>query len=242
VNIARTRSEECLSDLAIDRHLAGETSNVAHAESCAFCSARIEALRVEKRVFPEQIGIVFAAKALDRRVRSHTIKRALVGVTSLAAAVLLAVIVLPPPEEGVRTKGGLSLEVIARQGDGSVTHLLPGANVSPGDAIRFRVRSEKSGYLAISGLDAAQVVSVYHDPMRIEGDAHDRLIEGSIILDRTLGPEQIAAIVCKEPMTHEQILALGKEALARAGGDPRRVSELGVECSQTFFLIEKVDH
>jgi hypothetical protein len=238
--ISRERSEQCLSDHAIDRLLGGEGGDIAHAESCASCSARIQTLRQEKDVFAKEIFIAGEAKKVERRLRTDGMKRFALAAGSIAAVVIVAWIALPP-EQTVRTKGGLALEVIARHGaEGEVSHLLPGSSVSPGDAIRFRVRSENGGYLAISGLDAAQVVSIYHEPVQIEGGARDRLIEGSIILDQTLGPEQIAAIVCPEPPTKEQLVAAGKSALERAGGDPRRVRELDLGCTQAFFLIEKV--
>jgi hypothetical protein len=239
------RSERCLSNHVLDKLLAGELSGSdgdearEHLGSCGPCSAQMEALSEEAARFRAEIPIEGEVRAVERKVRMRAVRHAAAAVLSLAAVLLLALLVIPP-EPGVRTKGGLSLEVIARHENGAIEELLPGARLSPGDSIRFRIASEEGGFLAIAGLDSAQVVSIYHQPVRIESGAKERLLEGSIVLDQTLGPEQIAALVCPAPLDGAGVLAAGRAALDRAGGDPRRVSELDVGCEQAFFLIEKV--
>src|SRR5687768_495923 len=153
--IQRRRSESCLSDHAIDLFLAGEPQDLAHADGCSACSLRVEELRQERDGFEKQIWIAGEAKKIERRLRFRQVKSAALAVGSIAAVVLVA-LSLPQEEPSVRTKGGLSVEVIARHEQGTIENLLPGSKLFPGDAIRFRVTSESGGYLAISGLDAAQ--------------------------------------------------------------------------------------
>jgi hypothetical protein len=240
------RPERCLSDHVLDRLVAGELHGApadearGHLSTCGVCTAQFETFREGASHFPSEVSIQAEVKAVCQRQRRHTIRRFAMSFSGAAAAVLLALVVLPAEEPAVRTKGGLSLEVIAKHGDGKVEQVLPGARLSPGDAIRFRIASEEGGYLAIAGIDSAQVVSIYHAPVKIERSEKERLLEGSIILDGTLGPEQIAAIVCHEPPQEANVVAVGRAALDRVGGDPRRVSELELGCRQAFFLIEKV--
>lgn len=240
-----TRSERCLSDHVVDRLLSGELEGTpgdgarAHLSSCSLCRAQVDAFREDAARFAAEIPIAEEVRAVGNKVRLRSLRRAAYAVGSMAAVVLVALIVIPKDPE-VRTKGGLALEVIAKHENGKIEELLPGARLSPGDAIRFRIGSEEGGYLAIAGLDSAQVVSIYHAPMKIEG-SKERLMDGSIILDSTLGPEQIAAIICREPPPPEKVVELGRAALDRAGGDPARVHSLDIDCSQAFFLIEKVE-
>ena len=238
----------CMSDHLLDRIVAGEIPRSDHLDACTSCRARFEAYREEAAAFARAPGLPAEVRALNGRARSALFHRrltvALPAATAAAALAIFAFAFVAPPTEqvgGVRTKGGVSLEVVARDGaNNRIEQLLPGAQVSPGDAIRFQISSDEGGYLAISGIDSAYVVSVYHEPMRIEPSSHRVLLDGSVVLDATLGPEQLAAVVCPEPPSERALVKAGRAALDQAGGDPRRIAELELGCSQAFFLLEKV--
>src|SRR5688572_11092211 len=146
-------TEQCLSNLELDRHLAGEIGASDHLSSCASCRERMAAFEQDKRELEQ--GAPQAVLAIEQRARTRAVRTIVpVSIAALAAGVLIALAV-PAPPDLVRTKGGLSLEVIARRGERAPIELLPGGEVAPGDAIRFRITSDQGGYLAISGLDSA---------------------------------------------------------------------------------------
>src|SRR5262249_55014045 len=93
----RTRDEGCLSDLALDRLLAGERVDHAreHLLGCAACAARKAALERDKAAFAEV-----------RRRKGAPIRWApFTAAFAAAAAVLLVVFTRPHDDPGNRTKG-----------------------------------------------------------------------------------------------------------------------------------------
>ena len=74
-------------------------------------------------------------------------------------------------------------------------------------------------------IDAAQAVTAYGSALALAGGV-PRILDGSIILDDTLGPERIVAVVCDWPIAGELGVALARGALATAGGDPRQIGQI----------------
>ncbi|MCU1278147.1 MAG: hypothetical protein JWM53_1693, partial [bacterium] len=193
------RAESCLSDLALDRLVAGERVEAAvdaHVATCAECAARLADFRREQ---------LQAAPLLDElRLRPARVvplprRRWIVAVPIFAAAALVLFLFVPRlrtlPSE--RAKGGaaaLVLDVVVRHADGTVEALAPGKRVRAGDAVRFVVSTARPGHLVILGLDAAGKVSVY---VADGGQAHPivrgarQAMPGSIILDDTPGAERL---------------------------------------------------
>src|SRR5688572_26358727 len=117
----------------------------AHLASCVACTAVFDDFRENAARFAAEISIADEVRAVERRVKTRSMRRSLLAFGGIAAAVLVALVAIPDGPS-VRTKGGLALEVIAKHEDGKVEQLLPGAQLSPGDAIRFRVSSEEAGW------------------------------------------------------------------------------------------------
>jgi hypothetical protein len=244
----RQRPESCLSDLVLDRFAAGELDGDpaararTHLAGCALCVTRLAQLEDDLQQPLDQL-LVTRVAARARRWRAWSLA------AMLSAAALLAVwLRLPDARLGdSRLKGaGLYLQLIARRGGathpGPSERLLPGATLAPGDAVRFRVSTARAAYLSIIGIDAAYAVSAYF-PLAGEGAlaaGREQLLDGSIILDQTLGPERMIAVACTKPLPMSRLLEAGRRALERAGGDPRQVGSLGLECIESSFLIEKV--
>ena len=151
----------------------------------------------------------------------------------------------PIDDDGARTKGGdVTLALIVRHGDGRTERVLPGgARLRPGEAIRFELSTRRAGYVGVVGIDAARAVTAYAPatgalPALAAGRA--QLLDGSVVLDETLGAERIVAAVCAAPRPIDELVAAARRALARAGGDPRRVETIGSGCDEAVFTIEKV--
>ena len=248
----RQRAEGCVSDLALDRMVAGEASTRpdaatigAHLAQCTVCAARLVQLRAEQaREAP-------AAPDFARRLERRRVRRGFTALTQLvlvAAALLL--LVLPRWRRGnVEREKGLrppvALDIVVRHRDGNIAELSPGGRVQPGDAIRFRVSTTRAGHLVILGLDAAGKVSLYvaagAEARPIEGGS-DQVMPGSIVLDETLGPERVVAVVCEQRFAAASAVDAGLRQLERAERDPRRVGALGLSgCHETAVMMEKSD-
>jgi hypothetical protein len=248
----RRRSVDCLSDLVLDRIVAGELAEATaapHLTTCASCRDRLAELRTAQESFVVDELRVRAAQAQVQtqeqpraRRRSVVWAGSSVGALAAAAALLLLWRPTPEPEPTVRLKGGFALELIARHRDGRVEQVLPGGALAPGEAIRFRVSSDEPGYLGVIGIDAAGNVTAYSPAdglTRSLAAGRQQLLEGSIILDETLGPERVIAALCKKPVDVGTLVAAGKRALAQARRDPKQVLELGSGCREASALFVK---
>lgn len=247
--LTRLRPESCLSDLILDRFLLSELDGTdeygrvsGHLETCGVCAARLDGLKAERVEFLQEHW-----RNQGRR-RRRPFAAVAGGLGAVAAGLLVTVLSIGPgtPKRPtgptVRTKGGLALDIVAKKRDGRVEQILPGSRLSPGAAIRFKISTKAEGYLTIAALDSAPAVSIYHpgpNGQEKVGPGRDQLLDGSITLDRTLGPEKIVAVLCDEPIAQEEIVRALNAALEEAGGDPRRVDRLPLDCGQTAFLYEK---
>ncbi len=240
--LTRQRPETCLSDLALDRMIAGEpvTQAVrAHLVGCRACASRLADL--ERPIE----GIVVPSRAPDapRARRARRPGAWIAGTMAVALAATLVTIALWPSgaRDGARIKGGLAIELVARHHGGRIEQLLPDAQLTPGEEIRFVVTSPSAGFLAIFGLDRAGAVTRYVP----EGEqlrplaAGRAVLEGSIVLDHTLGAERIIAVLCPDSGPVEPVRVAAQRALELAHGDPRGAIDLPIGCAQASFLIRK---
>lgn len=246
------------SELALERHAVAELPSgeraalELHLGACARCQARLAELRADDARFAAELG---SGPALERALaalsaeaapprRRWRAAAAAAGAMAMAAALALALWPSPPREFDGRSKGGgVLLEVVRRTPGGDQAWLGDEQRVHPGDAIRFRVRSPAAGYLAVLGLDARGVVSVYApeaEAMSAIAARQPVTLDGSIVLDDTLGAERLVAVVCPAARPLADLVAAGQRALREAAGDPRRVGALAAECQEQALLVEKV--
>jgi hypothetical protein len=198
-------------------------------------------LAEEAASFPDRIFVTGLAEKAQRAARRSPLRWA-GAVAAVAAAFGAVVLFKGAPVHEIRTKGGLGLGVVARHLDGKTEEILPGAALRPGEAIRFEISSAEAGHLIVAGVDAAKNVTTYYKGDGEAGVA--RLLDGSVTLDATLGPERIFAIMCDSAVDETEVLAQAKRALDRAGGDPARIERIErIEsgCRESSFLIEKVE-
>lgn len=237
-------SSRCLSDLALDQMAAGEDPGALHEEArrshlrqCALCESRRAALQADR------LALLARRPALRRRVggvlRSGRawLAGALASAAVAAAVAVVATRTLPPPS--VRTKGGMGLDLFVKRSDGRVDALLPEAPVSPGDALRFRVSSDgASGLVALVGVDAGGTVQSYDPtpglyPALSPGEG--RLLDGSIVLDGSVGREWVLAFLCPDAKRAATVVDEVRRALARTD----LVGVVVPGCRQAAFPLRK---
>jgi hypothetical protein len=164
-----------------------------------------------------------------------------VAVGSLAALFALYARILPP-KEGERVKGGTALELIVRHASGATEVAYSGLAIHPQEAIRFKLSHPTAGYVAIVGIDSAGRVTPYFPETEHAapiGAGTGQLLDGSVILDETLGPERLVAVDCRDPFPVRSAITEARAALEKAAYDPRRVGRLSLDCAQATSLIEK---
>lgn len=250
MEFSRTRREEaCLSDLALDRLIAGEpvgASAEAHVAACARCSERLAQFRANQ----DRDAVLLDELARRAPTAPVTPLRRRVWLTTalpLFAAAAIILLLLPRllngPAERAKGSSALALDVVVRHADGHQEPLAPGGHVRAGDAVRFLVSTPRAGHLVILGLDTAGAVSVYvsdgADPHQIDRGARQAM-PGSVILDATPGAERLVALECDARFSVSDAVDAGRRSLARAEQDPRRVGALGLPgCMEAALTMDK---
>lgn len=227
MSFARTRSEGCLSDLALDRLAAGELNAAAaataeeHLAGCTGCAARRQQLDQDRAVFR-------AAPPVLRRPRPRRNYQVAVGMF-LASAAALVLFVARRPEPSTRRKGGERLGFYVKRGD-TVWRGGPAELVQPGDALRFEASGTDSRWVAILSLDGARHASIYFP----DGPMATRMPPGPLplatVLDEQLGTEQLFGLFCAQAEALEPL----RQTLEQTGA---LVPPLG--CELDVLTIEK---
>lgn len=246
--LERKRPETCLSDLTLDRYVAGELLSERardHLCRCTACSARATEIQTEAASFPRIPGDVEAlARRSSKAIRVRVLFRTASAGVALAAAAVLLLSVAHREPSGQRAKGAdVALAVFVRHANAEVDQLAPGGKVSPGESIRFAVTTRRSGHVKVFGIDQAQAITPYAplgSGMTQVSRGRDLLLDGSIILDETLGPERLVVLLCPDPVDFAAVERVAARALRAADGDPRKVGRLDLPCSQGTLMLEKV--
>jgi hypothetical protein len=247
----QNRDAGCLSDLALDRLVAGERAGeaAAHAAGCARCGARLDEFRRARDTDAPLLALI-RERATTPSPSVVPLRRRvwLAAMLPLVAAAAIVLLLLPRflrPQLGEREKGStaLALDVVVKHTDGRIEALGPQGRVRAGDAIRFLVSTQRPGHLVILGLDAAGKVSVYvadgDDPHRIDRGQRQAM-PGSIVLDATPGAEKLVALECEARFTIADAVDAGRRSLEEAARDPKRAGALGLPgCQEAALTMDK---
>jgi hypothetical protein len=253
---ASTRRPGCASDLDLDEMLAGDLAGSvkearvkAHLATCQRCRDRLASFAA---VEPPPFSYAHADRRIERPVvaRRRWRSAAVVATLACAAAGLVLAVRLggrAADPAGERTKGALGLTLMVRRANGVVENIVGEGRLAGGDGIRFSVAASKPGYVVVLGLDAAPSVTVYvptapeSSPVRVDA-AGIASLPGSIVADQTAGFERIVALECELGPGAPAVDVLkhrGELALARAHGQPERVTSLDSGCSEASVLVRK---
>jgi hypothetical protein len=192
----------CLSELKIDRMLAGELAADdaalarSHAAGCAACGGLLRHAEATARRFAEHRPPLGFAQRRGR---------AAVAIASAALAVMVIGLAIRTPRDaprGVRTKGHAALGFYVSHA-GQLHRGEPGDAIAPGDRLQLVTTSDAAGWIAVTGVDALAVRQVYAAPQPHPA-GRDRPLPFSIIVDTTPGPTTITAVFCAEPFSIER--------------------------------------
>jgi hypothetical protein len=194
----------CVSELTIDRLLAGELADPApaeirgHAATCATCGGLLrdaEGIVARFAAAPPQL-------AFPDPYRSRAVG---IGAAAAALAAAVALVVWAPwrgEQGGVQTKGRPTIGVFVSHA-GVLRRAVSGEVVAPGDRLQLVASNERASGLAVSAVDGSGARTVYAAPQAILA-GRDRPLGFSIILDETRGRTAITAMFCAEPFALEQ--------------------------------------
>jgi len=191
----------CISELAIDRLLAGElapleaTAAREHSARCTRCGALLDdAVSVQTAFVAGRPALHLPTSLLRRRTVSYAVAGALA-----AAALLVLVVGRRQHEEptGTAIKGTPVLGFFVSH-DGVVRRGGAGERVAPGDRIEIATTSHAPGWLTVVSVDGAGVRTVYV-PTRPYAGGRDEVVPFAIELDGTLGLETVTATFCATP-------------------------------------------
>lgn len=246
------------SQLELARLVAGELSaeEARRVEEAALATPetrqRLEALRAHvaeyERVAPRQLAALRQRlEAEGARSRTPFWRRPFVLVAPLAAAAAAAMLVLvlrappPVPDEAVSFKGSLAVRVVARRGERQLA-VQPGAELAPGDALRFVVTVPAPGHLTIFSVDGRGALSPFYPETDPEKDARPLRLEragehelaGSVTLDDAPGPERLFIVYSPEPFARAPLHARARELVGR--GASVTAAALGIKGA-----VERID-
>jgi hypothetical protein len=224
--LERSRKRDCLSDLDLDRLMAGELDGGAapaanqHLAGCQRCTARKSEIEADRDSYRAAIPPMPRRAPAAARPDPIRTRRWVWPLAAAAAAVALFVLWPRPADDkigSIRLKGGASLGFYVQR-DGRVSQGASGDRVHPGESIRFAATTESAAYLIVASIDPAGRISVYHPPgARAEaiGPSRDQLLPDSILLDSVLGTEVVYGFFCDSAVE----VTAARKALA-AGGEP----------------------
>ena len=213
-----------------------------HLASCAICRAEQE-----------------AAADLRARFATHVLPRGLAGLPeprasrarrwpwlALPALAVLALLVVrwprPDPLPELAIKGDPSLQVYAHR-DGNTFSVRDGAELAPGDRIRFVVFPAGARYVLVASVDGSSAATIYYP----YGGDHSAAVEAdrvepneSIVLDAAPGPERLYALLSDRPLAASLVIARLREVAAGGANAIRETRALALPVrAQPSLAFEK---
>ena len=236
------QSIPCPSEFLLERLRHGEVertpAQAGHLASCESCRARLGELEAP----PPPLDLRNVREAAQARPLGWLFQWR--WLPALGVAALAVVFVIKRPDTRIKGSSPFTLSLIARTPDGSVQRVDPGARLRAGDQLRFEVTTTwPRAEVALISLDGRGVVSplvpAAGNTAAISGGQRV-LLEGAVELEDNVGPERVVLVACDRPLAVAAVVDAARAALARAGGDPRRVTELGTGCHEESIWMEKV--
>jgi hypothetical protein len=212
-----------------------------HLSSCELCRTDLANLAGDQRRFEREVFPQTREKIARRRWSWWPL--ALPTLAAAAAAWLLIAPARLPPE--VLPKGDATLAIFVAR-EGGALSVSDGQRLRPGDRIRFVLRPAGQRHAIVASLDGAGRTTVYHP---FDGRQSAALpagarieIPGSIVLDRSPGPERVFAVLAPNPFPAALVVEALKKLAGQGPGALRATTHLPLEleaATQQSLLFEK---
>ncbi len=200
-----------IPDALLERYLAQALEGEPRARVEALLAesapdrARLEELRADSAAFliEHGPGPLVARYEAERKPPAWWRRWPVLLAPALAAAVALGV--LWPGEDPYTVKGSVVLALHRKVGETS-TRVGPDEPLAPGDAVRFEVRADKDGFVAVLGRDSRGAVTVYHPYGGTQAAPYAAgapLLPTAIELDDAPGAEDLYALHAPSPFALE---------------------------------------
>ena len=217
----------------------------AHIAGCARCREDLAAAEAAVATFTREVF----SRTVDRLAPTPWWRRLGVApllVPVLAAAALLFWLKRPAPSGehvddtfDLRIKGAVTFKVFAKRGE-TVTAVVDGARLAPGDAIRFVASARTDRFLIVGSIDGRNNATIYFPYGAAQSgpvSATPAELPGSIVLDDAPGPERIFALFSTQPLeaaaVTQALLAVG----ARGADAIRSTTTLEIGAAHTATLL-----
>jgi hypothetical protein len=214
-------AERKLTDVELERHLAGDLPDARLSEATDADRARLGELRAEAEAFLRSVDVDLEVKRIHQKVERMTPPkrswlRWFVPVSALAAAAAVVLVVSrrgsdtpTRADDDLQVKGDAVSLVIHRQTSDGSTPLSSGDTVHAGDRIRFEIGVLKPGQLALIGIDGTGTATLYWPENAVGSalfDPKDRLLPLAIALDATPGDEHFFALYSAKPFALSEVM------------------------------------
>ncbi|HTL36722.1 MAG TPA: hypothetical protein VL326_26490 [Kofleriaceae bacterium] len=232
-----------ISDLAIDRLLAGELSAAArteleaHTRECDRCASRVAALTAEHDAFAARPMPIAIGRAKKQRARVSRVWLVAPVIVAAAAAVLL----LLRPREHTPTERLKSGDTTLLLWAGTPNQLRPVATndvIHSGEHLQASYTTKRDGAGAVLSIDGAggafSYVPATGDAMVTLPAGRERPFPGSTLLDDVTGRELIAIVWCETSRPIGPLLAelKAKQDLAAPPGCVVRIVTLDKQAAR----------
>ncbi len=256
----------CLSDLALDRRVAGERAKAdqdreqqQHLDTCPRCRDRLALLEAARaQAEPEIERMLRNALARARTVEPAPAPRsgwliwgrpALAGAALVAIALAWGVLRQDPaettgcelPAESIRIKG-VSMRFFVQRGD-EVAPGVSGDRYREGDALRFVVSSDAPRFLLLVGVEESGRVSAYHpfggERSQALAPGVDIALPGSLVLDDSSTAEAFVGLFSEAPLEVADVRVAVDEALAASPGLERALETLDLPGQHRWIVVRR---
>jgi hypothetical protein len=223
-----------------------------HLAECDVCRSASEVSARDRAHFTEAVFARSLPSLKQRLLWSRLFTPRARGVLwALPAAAAVALVAVwafhggdhPDLHPAIAAKGDPSFVLYVQKGTGVLPVTSGHEAVAPGDGVRFVVRPSGFSHLLIVSVDGAGHPSVYfpyegRESAAIQDDGEITL-PGSIVLDRTPGPERIFALFSQRPIQAAAVIAPLRDLGGRGADAIRRAERLSFPAeAQSSVLLE----